>query len=110
MVKATNPQRRPFTENSMIRKLAIAASLAVSATVAVTAPALADRLCGPSYYYSSRWGECRPYGYYEAPAGVVGSAVNGAGYVAGTAIGAAGNVAGAAVGTAGAIVNSVLPH
>jgi hypothetical protein len=99
----------------MIRKLAIAASLAFSATVAVTAPALADRVCGPDFYYSSRWGECRPYAYYGqpyygSPAGVVGGAVNGAGYVAGTAIGAAGNVAGAAIGTAGAIVNSVLPH
>jgi hypothetical protein len=94
----------------MLRKVAIAASLAFSATVAVTGPALADRVCGPDFYYSSRWGECRPYAYYGSPAGVVGGAVNGAGYVAGTAVGAAGNVAGAAIGTAGAIVNSVLPH
>jgi hypothetical protein len=90
----------------MIRTLAIAA-VAISATAAITAPAMADRICGPDYYY--RYGECRPYHYYYAP-GVVGGAVNGAGYVAGSAVNAAGNVAGAAVGTAGAIVGGVLGH
>ena len=96
----------------MFRTLAIAA-VAISATAALTAPAMADRICGPGFYY--RYHECRPYAYYEpypyaAPGAVVGGAVNGAGYVAGSAVNAAGNVAGAAVGTAGAIVNSVLPH
>ena len=89
----------------MFRTLAIAA-VAISATAALVAPAMADRICGPDYYY--RYGECRPYHYYYPPAGVVGGAVNGAGYVAGSAVNAAGNVAGAAVGTAGAIVNGVL--
>jgi len=95
----------------MFRTLAIAA-VAISATAAVTAPAMADRICGPDFYYSRHWGECQPYGYrpnaYYGPPGVVGGAVNGAGYVAGSAVNAAGNVAGAAVGTAGAIVNGVL--
>jgi hypothetical protein len=88
----------------MIRTLAVAA-IAISATAALTAPAMADRICGPEYYY--RYGECRPYHYYY-PSGVVGGAVGGAGYVAGSAVNAAGNVAGAAVGTAGAIVGGVL--
>lgn len=91
----------------MIRTLAIAAGLAVTA-VSMAAPAMADSICGPGYYY--RYHECRPYHYSYPPAGPVSSAVNGAGYVAGSAVNAAGNVAGAAVGTAGAIVNSVLPH
>jgi hypothetical protein len=86
----------------MFRTLVIAAGLAVSA-VAVAVPALADAYCGPDFYYSRHWGECRPYAYREST-GVIG----GAGYVAGSAIGAAGNVAGAAIGTAGAIVNGVL--
>jgi hypothetical protein len=99
----------------MLRTLAIAAGLAVTA-IGVAAPAMADSYCGPGFFYSRHWGECRPYGgyregYYEStPGAVVGGAVNGAGYVAGSAVNAAGNVAGAAVGTAGAIVNSVLPH
>jgi hypothetical protein len=88
----------------MFKTLAIAA-FAIGATAAVTVPAMADRYCGPDFYY--RYGECRPYHYYYPPAGVVGSAVNGAGYVAGSAVNAAGNVAGAAVGTAGSIVNGV---
>jgi hypothetical protein len=93
----------------MFRTLAIAA-IAIGTTAAVTAPAMADRICGPGFFY--RYGECRPYRYsespYYAPGYVAGSAVNGAGYVAGSAVNAAGNVAGAAVGTAGAIVNGVL--
>jgi hypothetical protein len=99
----------------MFRTLAIAASLAIT-VVGVAAPALADGYCGPGFYYSRNWGECRPYGYrqgyYEAvpPGAVVGSAVNGAGYVAGSAVNAAGNVAGAAVNTTGAIINGVLGH
>jgi hypothetical protein len=88
----------------MIRTLAVAAGLALTA-VSMAAPAKADRICGPDYYY--RYGECRPYHYYY-PSGVVGGAVGGAGYVAGSAVNAAGNVAGAAVGTAGAIVGGVL--
>jgi hypothetical protein len=92
----------------MFRTFVIAASVAVSATAALTAPAMADRICGPGFYY--RYHECRPYAYYYPPAGVVGGAVNGAGYVAGSAVNAAGNVAGAAVGTAGAIVGGVLGH
>src|ERR1700720_848725 len=98
----------------MFRTFAIAA-VALSATAALTAPAMADRICGPGFHY--RYHECRPYayyappGYYYAPPGaVVGGAVAGAGYVAGSAVNAAGNVAGAAIGTAGAIVGSVLPH
>jgi len=91
----------------MIRTLALAA-IAISATAALTAPAKADRICGPEYYY--RYGECRPYHYYYPPGYVAGSAVNGAGYVAGSAVNAAGNVAGAAIGTAGAIVGGVLGH
>jgi hypothetical protein len=97
----------------MLKKLAIAAGLAVTA-IGVAAPAMADGYCGRDFYYSRHWGECRPYGYrqgyYETvpPGAVVGGAVNGAGYVAGSAVNAAGNVAGAAVGTAGAIVGSVL--
>jgi hypothetical protein len=95
----------------MIRTLAFAAA-AISATAALTAPAMADRICGPGFYY--RYHECRPYayneprGYYYGPGYVAGSAVNGAGYVAGSAVNAAGSVAGAAVGTAGAIVGGVL--
>jgi len=92
----------------MLRTLALAV-FAIGATAAVTAPAMADRVCGPDFYYSRHWGECRPYGarqgYYET---VPGAAVGGAGYVAGSAVNAAGNVAGAAVGTAGAIVGGVL--
>jgi hypothetical protein len=95
----------------MIKTLAIAAGLAVTA-IGVAAPAMADGYCGPGFYYSRGWNECRPYGrqsYYETTPGyVAGSAVNGAGYVAGSAVNAAGNVAGAAVGTAGAIVGGVL--
>jgi hypothetical protein len=96
----------------MVRTFAIAASLAIT-VVGVAAPALADGYCGPGFYFSRSWGECRPYGrqgYYETtpPGAVVGGAVNGAGYVAGSAVNAAGNVAGAAVGTAGAIVGGVL--
>jgi len=96
----------------MLRTLAIAAGLAVTA-IGVAAPAMADSYCGPGFFYSRHWGECRPYGrqgYYEAvpPGAVVGGAVNGAGYVAGSAVNAAGNVAGAAVNTAGSIVNGVL--
>jgi hypothetical protein len=98
----------------MFRTLVIAAGLAVSA-VAATAPAFADGYCGPGFYFSRHWGECRPYGrqgYYETvpPGAVVGGTVAGAGYVAGSAVNAAGNVAGAAVGTAGAIVGGVLGH
>jgi hypothetical protein len=95
----------------MIRTLAIAAGIAITAAAA-TAPAFADAYCGPGFFYSRHWGECRPYGrtsYYETvPGGVVGGTVAGAGYVAGSAVNAAGNVAGAAVGTAGAIVGGVL--
>jgi hypothetical protein len=91
----------------MFRTLAIAA-VALGSIAGVTASAKADGYCGPGFYFSRHWGECRPYGrqgYYETvPGGVVG----GAGYVAGSAVNAAGNVAGAAVGTAGAIVNGVL--
>jgi len=93
----------------MLRTLAICAGLAATA-IGAAVPAMADAYCGAGFYYSPRWAECRPYHYYYPPAGVVGSAVNGAGYVAGSAVNAAGNVAGAAVGTAGAVVNSVLPH
>jgi hypothetical protein len=96
---------------SMFKTLAIAA-FAIGATAAVTAPAMADRICGQGFYY--RYHECRPYayseapGYYYGPGYAAGSAVNGAGYVAGSAVNAAGNVAGAAIGTAGAIVGGVL--
>lgn len=98
----------------MLKQVAVAAGLAVT-VIGAAAPAMADAYCGPHYYYSRYWGQCRPYGYapraYYAPApGPVGAAVGGAGYVAGSAVNAAGNVAGAAVGTAGAIVNGVLPH
>jgi len=90
----------------MFRTLAIAA-VALGATAAVTAPAMADRYCGPGFYY--RYGECRPYAYYEPPPGaVVGGAVAGAGYVAGSAVDAAGNVAGSAVNAAGNIVGCAL--
>ncbi|HWD60739.1 MAG TPA: hypothetical protein VG308_20815 [Stellaceae bacterium] len=93
----------------MYRTLAIAAAI-IGGVSALSTSAMADRICGPGFYY--RYHECRPYayreGYYEtAPGAVVGGAVNGAGYVAGSAVNAAGNVAGAAVGTAGAIVNGV---
>jgi len=97
----------------MLKTFAIAAGLAVS-VVATAAPALADAYCGPGFYYSRYYNECRPHGYrqgyYETvpPGAVVGGAVNGAGYVAGSAVNAAGNVAGAAVGTAGAIVGCAL--
>jgi hypothetical protein len=97
----------------MVRRFAIAAGLAMT-VVGMAAPAMADAYCGPGFFYSRHWGECRPnggyrYGYYETTPGyVAGSAVNGAGYVAGSAVNAAGNVAGAAVGTAGAIVGGVL--
>jgi hypothetical protein len=95
----------------MFRTLAIAAGVAVTA-LSAAAPAMADAYCGPGFFYSRHWGECRPYGYREGyyettPGAVVGGAVNGAGYVAGSAVNAAGNVAGAAVGTAGAVVNGV---
>jgi hypothetical protein len=91
----------------MFTKLAIAATLAVGAVTAA-APAMADRYCGPDFYYSRHSGECRPYAYREpGPGAVVGGAVAGAGYVAGSAVNAAGNVAGAAVNTAGSIVNGV---
>ena len=93
----------------MLKTFAIAASAAISLTAALTAPALADRICGPGYHYS-RWGDCRPYAYsgrYYYYGNPVGGAVAGAGYVAGSAVNAAGNVAGAAVGTAGAIVGGV---
>jgi len=89
----------------MFRTFAIAAA-ALGATAAITAPAMADQYCGPNYYY--RYGECRPYHYSYPPAGVVGSAVNGAGYVAGSAVNAAGNVAGSAVNAAGNIVGCAL--
>jgi hypothetical protein len=89
----------------MLKTLALAA-VAIGATAAVTAPAMADRFCGPNYYYSRHYGVCQPYAYY--PTNPVGGAVAGAGYVAGSAVNAAGNVAGAAVGTAGAIVGGVL--
>ena len=99
----------------MLRTLAIAA-LAIGTSAAVTAPAMADRICGPGFHY--RYHECRPNGYYTpgyysgyyAPGYYYGNPVAGAGYVAGSAVNAAGNVAGAAVGTAGAIVNGVLGH
>ena len=97
----------------MFRTLAIAA-FALSA-IATTAPAFAADGCGPGFYFSRSWGECRPqggyrHGYYETvpPGTAVGNTVAGAGYVAGSAVNAAGNVAGAAVGTAGAIVGGVL--
>lgn len=97
----------------MLKTVAIAASAVVSLTAALTAPAMADRICGPGFYY--RYHECRPYAYseryyYGNPyyGNPVGGAVAGAGYVAGSAVNAAGNVAGAAVGTAGAIVGGVL--
>jgi hypothetical protein len=90
----------------MLKTFAIAATVAISAATALTAPAMADRYCGPGFYY--RYHECRPYAYYEPPGAVVGGAVAGAGYVAGSAVNAAGNVAGAAVNTAGAIVGGVL--
>jgi hypothetical protein len=97
----------------MLRTLALAAALTAGASAIASNYAMADRYCGPDFYYSRHTGECRPYrpySYYQTPAGVVGGAVGGAGYVAGSAVNAAGNVAGAAVGTAGAVVNSVLPH
>jgi len=95
----------------MLKTFAIAVSVAISAAAAVTAPAMADRYCGPGFYYSRGWGACRPYRPYAyQPAYPVGNAVAGAGYVAGSAVNAAGTVAGAAVNTAGSIVNSVLPH
>jgi hypothetical protein len=89
----------------MLKTLAIAA-VAISAAAAITGPAKADRICGPNFYY--RYHECRPYAYYYPPAGAVGGAVAGAGYVAGSAVNAAGNVAGAAVNTAGAIAGGVI--
>ncbi|MBV9554871.1 MAG: hypothetical protein JO032_18985 [Alphaproteobacteria bacterium] len=89
----------------MFKAVAIAA-VALSAAAAVTAPAKADRICGPNFYY--RYGECRPYAYYYPPGAAVGGAVAGAGYVAGSAVNAAGNVAGAAVNTAGAIAGGVV--
>jgi hypothetical protein len=96
----------------MLKTLTIAGSLAISVIGATTAPAMADGYCGPGFYFSRHWGECRPYGYrpyaYYGPPGVVGGTVAGAGYVAGSAVNAAGNVAGAAIGTAGAIVGGVL--
>jgi len=90
----------------MVKHVAIAAVLIIG----MTGTAMADRYCGPGYYFSNRYGDCIAYGarYYAPPGAVVGGAVNGAGYVAGSAVNAAGNVAGAAVGTAGSIVNSVL--
>jgi hypothetical protein len=97
----------------MFRTLAIAA-IALGA-IAATAPAFAAEGCGPGFYFSRSWGECRPqggyrHGYYETvpPGTAVGNTVAGAGYVAGSAVNAAGNVAGAAVGTAGAIVGCAL--
>lgn len=90
----------------MLKTLAAAASVAITATAALTAPAMADRYCGPGYHY--RYHECRPYAYYYPPGGVVGGAVGTAGYVAGSAVNAAGNVAGAAVNTAGAIAGGVI--
>jgi hypothetical protein len=100
----------------MLKTFAIAVSVAIGAAAAVTAPAMADRYCGPGLYLSRHTGECRPtrpyayyYGspyYYGTPGGVVGGTVAGAGYVAGSAV----NAAGAAVGTAGAIVGGVLDH
>jgi hypothetical protein len=90
----------------MLKTFVIAASVAIAATAAVTAPAKADRYCGPGFYY--RYHECRPYAYYYPPAGVVGNAVGSAGYVAGSAVNAAGNVAGAAVNTAGAIAGGTI--
>ena len=92
----------------MLKTLAIAATVVISAATAVTAPAMADRYCGPNFYYSRYTGECRPYAYYEPPGSVVGGAVAGAGYVAGSAVNAAGNVAGAAVNTAGAIAGGTI--
>lgn len=90
----------------MLKTLAVAAAL----TAVAASSAMADRYCGPGYWYSNRYNECVAYhAHYYAP-NPVGGAVAGAGYVAGSAVNAAGNVAGAAVGTAGAIVNSVLPH
>jgi hypothetical protein len=85
----------------MLRTLAIAAGLAVTA-IGAAAPAMADSYCGPGFYY--RYHECRPYAYREP----VGGAVAGAGYVAGSAVNAAGNVAGAAVNTAGAIAGGTI--
>ena len=92
----------------MFRTLAIA-GLAVTA-IGATAPAMADSYCGPGFYFSRSWGECRPHGYRQGYYETVppGAVVGGAGYVAGSAVNAAGNVAGAAVGTAGNIVGSVL--
>jgi hypothetical protein len=92
----------------MLKTLAIAAAL----TAIAASSAMADRYCGPGYWYSYRYNDCIAYGarYYTPPGAVVGGAVNGAGYVAGSAVNAAGNVAGAAVGTAGSIVNGVLGH
>lgn len=90
----------------MLRKLAIVTGLTVTAIGAIS-PAMADRICGPGFYY--RYHECRPYAYYyPAPGAVVGGAVAGAGYVAGSAINTAGYVAGAAVNTAGAIAGGVV--
>lgn len=89
----------------MLKTLAIAAVL----TAIAASSAMADRYCGPGYYYSNRYNDCISYHarYYYGP-NPVGGAVAGAGYVAGSAVNAAGNVAGAAVGTAGAIVGGVL--
>jgi hypothetical protein len=92
----------------MLKTFAIAATVAISAATAVTTPAMADRYCGPNFYYSRYSGECRPYAYSEPPGAVVGGTVAGAGYVAGSAVNAAGNVAGAAIGTAGAIAGGTI--
>lgn len=89
----------------MLKTPAIAAAL----TAIAASSAMADRYCGPGYWYSYHYNTCvaRHARYYYAP-NPVGAAVGGAGYVAGSAVNAAGNVAGAAVGTAGAIVGGVL--
>jgi hypothetical protein len=92
----------------MFKTFVIAAITAISATAAVTAPALADRYCGPGFYYSHHYAVCRPYAYNYAPGGVVGGAVGTAGYVAGSAVNTAGYVAGTAINTAGAIAGGVL--
>ncbi|HZK91826.1 MAG TPA: hypothetical protein VFC56_16920 [Stellaceae bacterium] len=89
----------------MLRKLAVATTLAVTA-IGAAAPAMADRYCGPGFHY--RYHECRPNAYYYPPGGVVGSAVGTAGYVAGSAVNTAGAVAGTAVNTAGAIAGGVI--
>jgi hypothetical protein len=94
-------------ENTMLKTLAIAAAL----TAIAASSAMADRYCGPGYYYSYHYNTCIAHGArYYAPPGYYapGAVVGGAGYVAGSAVNAAGNVAGAAVGTAGAIVGGVL--